>query len=298
MTEVIPHYALYGSSNSDAELESLHIETIAERGRTHEWEIEPHRHDNLLQVVWVERGQVSASLDGTCNECYGPAFILIPSSVVHGFSLETGTSGLVITIAMPFLQDILSETERAEMGPILSTPRVLKADYQHHASDRAIQAVRMLDEEYRWRRRARVTSISALCKTLLVQILRLIPEEQLLSVAQSDSQRRFEGFQQLLEHHYRDQWSVSRYAEAMGLSEKGLNRVCREVTDLTPLQLIHNRILNEAKRCLVYTAMSINEIAYELGYKDPTYFSRFFNRMAGQQASKFRRLHQAGLPSS
>lgn len=292
MTASVPHYSLYGEAGSATELESLHIESIADRGSTHRWEIEPHRHDNLLQLLWLERGLIEASIDETQVRCYGSTFLLIPPSVVHGFNLETGTNGLVLTIADSFLRDMLSDIERSELAPLISVPRILNADFDSRASDRATTAIRMLEEEYRWSRRGRTASLNALTKILLVHLLRLIPKDQLTSNIQSDSQRRFEEFQQLLEHHFQDQWNVSQYAEQLGLSTKRLNRICRDTTDLSPLQLIHNRLITEAKRCLVYTQMSINEIAYELGYKDPTYFSRFFTRAVGQRASSFRHRHR------
>ena len=55
----------------------------------------------------------------------------------------------------------------------------------------------------------------------------------------------------------------------------------------------HQQQVTEAKRSLVYTGMSINEIAYELGFKDLAYFSRFFSKMTGQQASQFRKDYQS-----
>ncbi|MAV29750.1 MAG: AraC family transcriptional regulator [Cycloclasticus sp.] len=289
MNESVPHYFLYGQTDASAELDFLHIETMAEAGSAYQWEIAPHRHDHLLQLLWVDRGQINASLDGDRHSVYGPGFIVVPPSVVHGFQLETGTIGLVLTIADSFLRNILCNHERSELSPLLRTPWLLQADKQARNCKQAVDTFRVITDEYRRQGPARTTYLSALCKTLLVQLLRLIPDEQTNSVATPASRQHFERFQHLLEHHYRNSWNVSRYATELGLSEKRLNRICRDVTDLTPKQLIHNRLIAEAKRCLVYTGLSINEIAYELGYKDPAYFSRFFHRMEGQQASAFRR---------
>ena len=52
--------------------------------------------------------------------------------------------------------------------------------------------------------------------------------------------------------------------------------------------MIKNRIILEAKRLLAYTAMSSKEIAYELGYDDPAYFSRLFFIKTGDSPSGFR----------
>ncbi len=54
------------------------------------------------------------------------------------------------------------------------------------------------------------------------------------------------------------------------------------------LQLIHERVLLEAKRNLIYTVQSVSQISYGLGFNDPAYFSRFFKRLTGQPPKAFR----------
>ncbi|MNC62696.1 Bifunctional transcriptional activator/DNA repair enzyme AdaA [compost metagenome] len=70
-----------------------------------------------------------------------------------------------------------------------------------------------------------------------------------------------------------------------------LNNLCRELAGQTALQIIHQRLLLEAKRNLIYTNMSISQLSDGLGFSDPTYFSRFFRRLCGQTPNAFR---QAG----
>jgi AraC family transcriptional activator of pobA len=294
MDEGVPHYFLYGETESQAELELIHIETIAERGSTHEWEIKPHRHDTLLQLFWIDRGSMTASIDAKVERCYGRSILLIPPSVVHGFQVTQATAGLVITIADALLQEVLSETGHGELARLVSSPRILPIDQQNRAGNSAIRLIRQLDEEYRWPRPARVSAISALCKLILVNLVRMMPTEAATDESHGEAARQFDRFRDLLEHHYREQWTIRQYAECLGVSEKRLTRFCRLASDLSPLQIVHNRQLTEAKRCLVYTEMSISEIAYELGFKDPAYFSRFFSKMTDHQASQFRRQYQSG----
>ena len=52
--------------------------------------------------------------------------------------------------------------------------------------------------------------------------------------------------------------------------------------------MINQRLLLEAKRSLVYTAMTINQVADSLGFSEPAYFSRFFKRSTGQSPKDFR----------
>lgn len=102
----------------------------------------------------------------------------------------------------------------------------------------------------------------------------------------------FEQFRQLIEHHYIEHWSVSDYASQIGMTESKLYVLCKKMTDQTPSKIIQQRLLIEAKRNLVYTIKPINVIAYELGFQDPAYFSRFFNQQTGISARDFRRRHQ------
>ncbi|MNE34730.1 Bifunctional transcriptional activator/DNA repair enzyme AdaA [compost metagenome] len=75
-----------------------------------------------------------------------------------------------------------------------------------------------------------------------------------------------------------------------------LNSLCRELAGQTALQIIHQRLLLEAKRNLIYTNMSIGQLSDSLGFSDPTYFSRFFRRLDGQTPNAFRQsAGQAGV---
>jgi AraC family transcriptional activator of pobA len=65
--------------------------------------------------------------------------------------------------------------------------------------------------------------------------------------------------------------------------------VCLAATGQSPIQLIHARIVLEAKRQLHYTDRPINEIAFALGFDDPAYFTRFFTRLSGASPRAFRR---------
>ncbi|MCY1312044.1 4-hydroxyphenylacetate catabolism regulatory protein HpaA [compost metagenome] len=74
----------------------------------------------------------------------------------------------------------------------------------------------------------------------------------------------------------------------MGVTEARLNDICRRIADLPSKRLIHDRVMQEAKRLLLFTGSSANEICYLLGFRDPAYFSRFFARNAGMSPGVYR----------
>ena len=78
------------------------------------------------------------------------------------------------------------------------------------------------------------------------------------------------------------------YAGALGISVPHLSRSCRELLGRSAARVIQDRLMIEARRDLVYTAMSISQISFRLGFTDPAYFSRFFARRAGVSPSDYR----------
>ncbi|MEC4052080.1 helix-turn-helix domain-containing protein [Myroides odoratimimus] len=100
------------------------------------------------------------------------------------------------------------------------------------------------------------------------------------------------NFKQLVEQQFQNVKQVQQYADQLNISALYLNEVIKKATGTTPIELIHERIIIEAKRMLYYTAMSSKEIAYQLGYEDYSYFSAFFKKRVGMSPSQFRTTSQ------
>lgn len=85
-------------------------------------------------------------------------------------------------------------------------------------------------------------------------------------------------FRELIENHYQNAYSVNQYAELLHISRKTLTRITKSIVAKPPSELISERVLLEAKRLLSFTPLKINEIAYRLGFEDPSYFVKYFKR--------------------
>jgi AraC family transcriptional regulator, transcriptional activator of pobA len=83
--------------------------------------------------------------------------------------------------------------------------------------------------------------------------------------------------------------SVSSHATLLGVSTETLSETVKKETGKTPGTLIRERILLEAKRLLLHSSLGVAEIAYQLLFKDPSYFNRFFRRSAGKTPAEFRK---------
>ena len=149
-----------------------------------------------------------------------------------------------------------------------------------------------IEEELEQPRPAQVQVMSALLTLLMISITRHSYNSQMSGNAESNYEKLFLLFQQLVEHHYVEHWPVSRYADKLGVNPRRLNRAVNHAAGISASKFIQDRLIQEAKRCLVYTVMSATQICFELGFKDPGYFSRFFSRQVGTSPSKFALRHQ------
>lgn len=100
--------------------------------------------------------------------------------------------------------------------------------------------------------------------------------------------RTFSQFLYYLERHICSKHTVREYADLLAVSPKTLNRMCRQLKSQTCLQIILSRLNLEAKRLLFYSQEPIKEVAFQIGFNDPAYFSNFFKKLNGQSPESFR----------
>nr|WP_291963561.1 helix-turn-helix domain-containing protein [Maribacter sp.] len=96
------------------------------------------------------------------------------------------------------------------------------------------------------------------------------------------------SFNLLVEEYYKTEHSVSFYADKLFKSPKTLSNTFSKF-NTTPLQIIHERIILEAKRLLIYTDKTAKEIAYDIGFEDASHLSRLFKKQTQQSPSEFKK---------
>jgi len=90
-----------------------------------------------------------------------------------------------------------------------------------------------------------------------------------------------------IEQYYKEEKNVEFYARKMELSSKRLNEIFKELLGQTVTQVLHHRLLLEAKRELVSQTKTIQSISDDLGFENPSYFARFFKKNEGSSPTEF-----------
>ncbi|MVM31250.1 helix-turn-helix domain-containing protein [Spirosoma sp. HMF4905] len=102
-----------------------------------------------------------------------------------------------------------------------------------------------------------------------------------------DKLSKYIRFKLFVEDNLTDHTTVNDIAEKLALNTNSLYTIVKHYSGLSPKEFITNRLILEAKRRLYYAESSIKELAYDLGFNDPEYFSRLFKKVTGQTIATF-----------
>jgi AraC family transcriptional activator of pobA len=289
----IPTFALYGETATPGQ-EMLHIEEVQSRSRLYHWEIEPHVHHGLYQVLWVQRGAADVVLDERREAVQGPAAIVVPPGVVHGFRFAPDTDGLVLTLSARFLVEGEFQSVGEAFRALFSSPGVRCFTREEESVMRLDALLRELAAEFVLPGAAASPVAGWLARAVVWRLAQARAQGQ---QTQGERAHRHQAmltrFLLLVEQNFLAHWPLERYASHLGLSTARLNRLVRAERGRSALELVHERLTREACRRLIYIAAPAANLANELGFEDPAYFSRFFKRRTGMSPHRYRQAHSA-----
>jgi len=285
MATALPIFSLYGEHSKPLGPDWLHCESIAARSGLHDWEIRPHRHESLFQILHIARGRAEVLMDGASVAAAGPCIVSVRSMSAHGFRFSQDVDGTVLTVVEPHLVTLLGNEPALRDGVVATRIVSLPRASARQVGD-AMQAVR---DEYRGTAPWRSMAVDLALLQLIVLLGRHLPARDATAGAGGErALAHVQRFRSIVEQRYREQPGVAQCAADIGITPTQLNRVCHEVLGHRALAVLHQRLLLEAQRELAYTTLSIKQIALGLGFAEAGYFTRFFLREAGQTPSEWR----------
>ena len=245
----------------------------------------PHRH-RFYEIIWVVDGAGVHAVDFEEHAIRPQTVFLISPGQVHVVRVDRPLSGYMLLFTADFLAlDGLAADAAADLpffrpgvaNPVLALADVEAAKLQAIAED--------LLAEFASRAAWRQEMLRARFQTLLLFLGRVARRQQVTVAPVTSTVARF---QVLIDDHFRCMHRVAEYAGLLALTPGHLNDLTKAATGQTASSLIKARIVLEAKRLLAHSDAPVAEIAADLGFPDPSYFGRFFQRHVGQSPGGFR----------
>jgi AraC family transcriptional activator of pobA len=150
---------------------------------------------------------------------------------------------------------------------------------------------KMLCIEMESRDNLQLEMLQMMLKRILILCTRVYKTQENFDQLELSNDTVIRAFNFLVEQHFREKHTVSEYAQLLNKSPKTLANLFKKISDKTPLELIKNRRMLEARRLLSYTNDPISEIGYQIGFNDIQSFSRFFKKNESSSPSEFREAH-------
>lgn len=285
--EEIPAYWLYGERTDQRFPDAMHIETIVVRSKPHQWRIKAHRHPDILQCFLILQGGGRARIDGVAHALRPGTAISIPSLIVHEFDFDDGTNGYVASIADASLARIMRPDVPTDA--IRLCPAILSYAPSDPVFLALLNTMQLAHAEFLTNQAGRHAALTAHAELIALGFTRIA--NQTITAAfeiQNPKTKLLRRFIECVEVEFSRHKTVAEYAALLGISPTHLRRTCSEMLGCSALKIIHNRVLIEARRKLIYTGRPISLLAYELGFDDAAYFTRFFTERLGVPPSRYR----------
>lgn len=285
----VPTYGLYGEAQQPGPDFWIHSETIASRSRLHNWEIKQHRHESFFQILQIRSGEGDALFGAETFRLTAGTLVFVPPGFIHGFRFSRDLDGQVITM---LAERVASRP--VESRGIFARPRVV---HLAENSDSVFLGITLdrVEGELASGFSPRGAFLEACLDIVLTLSATLTdPGADPQEIAVRD---RIARLNTLIGNHYREHRPAAFYADKLGVSITHLNRIARAGTGRSLNVLLTERLMSEAQRNLVFSLLTVQQIAYDLGFSDPAYFIRVFARITGETPGAFRERERA-KPSS
>lgn len=253
----------------------------------------PHRH-SFFEVFIILRGHGTHMIDFHNFDVSAPSIHFISPGQVHLLSSTEAYKGYVLV----FSQQLWGGDDATKF-PLLQMPFFSPlCQYPMIGMDKRnvnyIQNIlKQMLNECVLEKKHQMEIIRAYLKIFLLHCEHIYQEQDNPSANEDNRAKTIvANYKILLEQNFRLNHQVQAYAKQLAITPDHLNKICKSTTGQKAGELLLGRILLEAKRLLLYSQMSQKEIAYDLRFKDPSYFSRIFRQKVGISPIRFRKQMQ------
>lgn len=270
------------------EFEILDLPKLLSLEPKREMMIVPHR-AQFHHILWIEKGQGTHYVDFKPIPIKDNTVLFISQNSVNMYDKEGTYEGKCIIFTDNFFckneQDHKFLHSNMLFSNLYDTAQFKTPTYP---SDLSIFLNAMQTEYLRTKDNEQFFILHNMLHIFLLQAEREMHKQGFNKLKSSPSLDILLQFNEMLEKQFRKEKSVKEYAAQLNLSEKQLHKITTSLLDKTPKQHIDERVLLEAKRLLSHSTQSVKEVAYELGYDEPTNFIKYFRKHTDSTPADFR----------
>jgi len=237
-----------------------------------------HRHP-FFELVWISAGGGTHFSDFDAHPFKAGSLVIVPVNQVHAWHYRADTRGFVLLIPACISLQIGRPLDTALVLPLRSEGLAPVVDVPASSWPTIDNLCGLIAQEHAEQRRHRDQVLRSLLDALIVECSRHLPAE---SQNESPAAHITQLFVEAVEKSFTNCHKVQDYARNLKIPEPVLTRSVRSRTGKRPREILQERLLLEAKRLLVHSTLTVAEVGYQLGFKTPSNFGRFFKTLTGK----------------
>jgi AraC family transcriptional regulator, transcriptional activator of pobA len=292
--KTIPIYTL-GQHCPEVQIDSIKVSSFHEEMCTAAEFMEHHRHE-YYEVVWLKKGKGLHHIDTISYPYNGSVLFMLSPGQIHKLEQDKKGEGYVIKFLPSIFRDARDVEEfilntglfdNVQANPIVKVPVA-----QHAMLE---DVILKMEVEFNSGETDKNTVLSAYLKIFMTILNRIKRTQHVTDHAIDFHLAIFSQYKAAIEKNFRTEHSVEVYANLLNTQPRTLNTLSKKFAGKSAGQLISDRIILEAKRCLHFEQGSIKEIAHLLGFEDPAYFTRFFKKHTGISPLNFKSVPRSAI---
>jgi len=247
--------------------------------------IKAHRH-SFYQILWFKSAG-RHYVDYEIVEHPENTIFFIKKSQIHYFCPDSKNEGYLFHFNDSFINKYDSDSETklnyllfTEIGNAFINPSKSQLIKFEQLTNQISEEINNRDYNY-------VQQSYYLFQAVLTLIERIKNQENVIDYTIDVDYQTSMQFKQLIDKHINEFLSIDNYSELLSISSKKLTAITKKYLHNTPAVVIHNRKILEAKRLLSNHKLSIKEVAYDLGFDQATYFTKYFKKHTGLNPKEF-----------
>ncbi|RYM36086.1 helix-turn-helix domain-containing protein [Brumimicrobium glaciale] len=247
--------------------------------RKHIRKTSPHKHNSYFEIIYLTRGEGSHTIDTREYEIKTPIIFTIRKEQVHFWDIKTEPEGFVLIIKKSFIENCLDKDIKRLISDLSFHTCLFPQD------NSAIDIYQILLKEHSKNNIFKQPIVDGLLKALLAKLL----ESAVHNLSSVGNNSIFQSYIDLLNQENKLTNKVNHFAGILNTTPQNLNAICRKETGQSASEILSEHIVNEAKRLLLYTDLTVSEISTKLDFKDNSHFSKYFKRHVEKTPIEFRK---------
>ncbi len=266
---------------------SFYVRSFNEHVKENVFIEKPHGH-NFYLILLITKGKGIHTIDFLEYDVYPGTMFIVSPGQIHHWNLSADVDGYILFFTKEyFLHDF--NTEKLTSFPFFNSTFSLPfIKLNNEYLESIILKYQLIHAEYKTRFTNYHEIIRVYLYAMFIELSRIYIKNNDNSPIFNYDLLQLNRYEALVDKYYKKHRPISCYSKKMNITNRQLSYLCKKTVNKTPLEILTERIILQAKRLLIHSNFSISSIANELNYNNDSYFIRFFKKSTKLTPEQFR----------